>query len=203
MGDWDGNGTQTPGMYNPNNSEFYLKNSFPTSSTPNGYSPDDAYSVNSNYPHGNIGDTIPVAGHWSASQTADSGGVYDPATSTFYLFNVLNGTLITVQYGPAGAGWYPVVGDWTNKGYDSIGLYDPIDSAFFLRNSNTTGPADLAFDYGPAGAGWLPVVGDWNGDGVVTIGLYDVAGITFYLSNQNANHPADLTFSYGPGPGPN
>ncbi|MDG4596620.1 MAG: CARDB domain-containing protein, partial [Candidatus Contendobacter sp.] len=67
----------------------------------------------------------------------------------------------------------------------TIGLYNPATSAFYLRNSNTTGIADLTFGYGPPGAGWLPLAGDWNGDGVVTIGLYNPATSVFYLRNSN------------------
>ena len=47
----------------------------------------------------------------------------------------------------------------------TIGLYNPATSLFYLRNSNTTGIADLTFGYGPPGAGWKPLAGDWNGPG--------------------------------------
>lgn len=42
----------------------------------------------------------------------------------------------------------------------TIGLYNPAGGAFFLRNANSSAPADLVFTYGPAGAGWTPIVGD-------------------------------------------
>jgi len=48
-------------------------------------------------------------------------------------------------------------------GLETIGLYDPIASNFFLRNSNSTGVADLFFGYGAAGGGWIPITGDWDG----------------------------------------
>ncbi len=53
----------------------------------------------------------------------------------------------------------PLVGDWDGDGDDTVGIYR--NSAFYLRNSNTAGPADLAFNYGIPGDTQL--VGDWEG----------------------------------------
>ncbi|HQD57564.1 MAG TPA: hypothetical protein PLX26_13925, partial [Candidatus Competibacteraceae bacterium] len=93
-------------------------------------------------------------------------GLYNPDTSIFYLRNSnTNGIAdLTFSYGPPGAGWLPLVGDWGHNGIATIGLYNSDTSIFYLRNSNTNGVADLTFSYGPPGAGWLPLVGDWNGD---------------------------------------
>ena len=130
----------------------------------------------------------------------DTAGLYDPASSTFFLRNSNSSAPadLVFGYGPAGAGWIPVVGDWNGDGVDTIGLYNPTSSVFFLRNANSSAPADLVFGYGPAGAGWIPIAGDWNGDGIETIGLYDPATSTFFLRNSNSSAPADLVFSYGP-----
>jgi autotransporter-associated beta strand protein len=85
---------------------------------------------------------------------------------------------------------------------DLPGFYDAETSTFYLRDSNTTGAADLSFGYGEAGAGWIPVVGDWNGDGIQTIGLFDPTASVFYLRNSNSTGNADLCFGYGaPGAG--
>jgi len=89
------------------------------------------------------------------------------------------------------------VGDWNEDGVDTVGLYNPNNGVFYLRNSNTTGVADVTFTYGPAGAGWVPIVGDWDGDGVDTVGLYNPAGATFFLRNSNSVGTADVTFGYG------
>jgi len=127
-------------------------------------------------------------------------GLYNPATSFFYLSNSNSSAPADIKfgYGPAGAGWIPVAGDWNGDGVDTIGLYNPTSSVFFLRNSNSSAPADLVFSYGPAGAGWIPIAGDWNGDGTDTIGLYNPATSTFFLSNSNSSAPASLVFTYGP-----
>jgi hypothetical protein len=81
---------------------------------------------------------------------------------------------------------------------DSIGLFDGVNSRFFLRNSNTTGVADITYYYGPAASGWTPIMGDWDGDGKVTAGFYDGANGRFFLRNSNTNGFADIVFSYGP-----
>lgn len=81
---------------------------------------------------------------------------------------------------------------------NTIGLYAPGSSSFFLRNSNSSAPADLVFGYGPAAAGWIPLAGDWNGDGADTIGLYNPVTSFFFLRNTNSSAPADTTFGYGP-----
>ena len=127
-------------------------------------------------------------------------GLYNPATSVWFLRNSNTTGIadLTFAYGPAGAGWLPVVGNWAGPGPSTVGLYDPLTSVWFLRTSNTSGFSDLAFAYGPAGAGWLPVVGDWTGKGVKTVGLYNPATSAWFLRNSNASGIADLTFAYGP-----
>jgi hypothetical protein len=84
------------------------------------------------------------------------------------------------------------------RGLDSPGVYIPSSSTFFLRNSNSPGPADMAFRFGPAGSGWQPVAGDWNADGVDTIGLYDPVISTFFLRNTNTPGVADTVVGFGP-----
>jgi glucose/arabinose dehydrogenase len=79
------------------------------------------------------------------------------------------------------------------------GLYNSQGSSFFLKNSNTTGIADMAFAYGPPASGWIPLVGDWTGSGVKTPGLYAPSTGTFFLRNSNTMGFADITFQFGPG----
>jgi hypothetical protein len=131
---------------------------------------------------------------------ADSVGVYSAASGTWFLRNTnSNGVAdLTFFYGPGGAGWIPLRGDWNGDGVDTAGVYDPANGVFHLRNSNSNGAADATFFYGPANQGWLPVAGDWNDDGIDTIGLYNPVTSVFYLRNSNSSGIADITFPYGP-----
>ncbi|MBK6315771.1 MAG: hypothetical protein IPF53_16125 [Blastocatellia bacterium] len=65
-----------------------------------------------------------------------------------------------LTYGPAGS--VPIVGDWNGDGVDTVGVYITGTGTFFLRNSNSPGPADLAFTFGAGGG--IPLSGDWNGN---------------------------------------
>jgi hypothetical protein len=131
---------------------------------------------------------------------SDAPGVFVPASSTFFLRNTSSAgpADMTFVYGPAGAGWVPLSGDWNGDGFHTPGLYAPASSTFFLKNSYGPGPADLVFSFGPVGAGWAPVAGDWDGDGRDTVGLYAPATGTFFLRNAHAGGPADLTYRFGP-----
>jgi len=127
-------------------------------------------------------------------------GLYDPNTSTWYLSNSTSSGVADLMFGfgPADAGWQPVVGDWDGDGIETVGLYDPDTSTWYLRNSNTTGTADVVFGYGVPASGWIAVAGDWNGDGLTTVGLYDPATATWYLRNSNRAGTAETAFGYGP-----
>ncbi len=76
---------------------------------------------------------------------------------------------------------------------DTTGVFRPSNGALYLKNSNTTGFADVAINYGLPGD--YPVVGDWDGDGDATIGIYRNG--SFYLRNSNTIGFADVVFAFG------
>ncbi len=133
----------------------------------------------------------------------DTIGVY--AGGNFFERDVLFGGNAdqTVSFGAGGL--TPLVGNWDGAAgpgllADTPGLYDTATGSFFLRNSNTPGAADFAFQYGPGGAGAIPVVGDWNGDGATSIGIYVPSTGAFFLRNSNSAGAADIVFNFGPTP---
>jgi subtilisin-like proprotein convertase family protein len=92
---------------------------------------------------------------------------------------------------------YECCGGAIPSGLDTIGLFDPATGSYFLRNSNSSGGADVVFSFGPGGA--MPITGDWNGDGTDTAGVYIPGTGAFFLRNTNTPGPADIIFTFGGG----
>jgi hypothetical protein len=186
-GDWNGDGTDTVGMFDPVDSCFYL-----TNSTTGGMA-----QITFCFGAANAG-WMPVVGDWNGDGI-DTVGLYDPTSSVFYLTNKHQAGFaeISFGYGAPQAGWTPLAGDWDGDGVDSVGLYAPDASRFYLRNTNSSGMADISVAFGQAGAGWKPVVGDWDGDGTTTIGVFDPIASVFYERNTNTSGYADYCVSFG------
>jgi len=71
---------------------------------------------------------------------------------------------------------------------------------WYLRNSNTSGVSNIAFNYGDWGGTMTPVVGDWDNNGTSTPGMFDTAGgspANWHLRNFNSAGPANIFREYG------
>jgi PKD repeat protein len=190
-GDWDGDGVDSIGRYDPITSTFRLRNA-------NSSGPADMTFVFGTPGAG----WLPVAGDWNGDGV-DTIGLYDPRTGTFHLRNSNSAgapdlTFSFLEFGP---GWRPVAGDWDGDGVDTVGLYDPQTGAFYLRGSNTTGAGgDLAFIFIAPGAGQQaplqPTAGDWDGDGWDSVGVFDPATGKIYLRNLSSAGPADVQYDF-------
>jgi hypothetical protein len=174
-GDWNGDGTNSVGIYR--NGVFYLRN---TNST--GF-------ADIVVPFGSAGDQ-PIAGDWNGDGV-DTIGIY--RNGTFYLRNSNTAGSPDLVFTLGNPGDVGIAGDWNGDGVTSCGVFRPSNGIVYLKNSNTTGFADLSFVFGNAGD--KPVAGDWNGDGIDTIGIYRNG--VFYLSNSNATGFADTSFVLG------
>ncbi|WFE35295.1 VCBS repeat-containing protein [Micromonospora sp. WMMD975] len=185
-GDWNGDGTDTVGVYRPSNSTFYLRD------TNSG----DATRV-FKFGHGPSGD-IPVAGDWN-NDGKDTVGVFRPGNSTWYLTNGTTTTDAQFIFGHGGSGDIPVAGDWNNDGYDSVGVFRPGNSTWYLTNGTTTATnnTDYEFKFGHGPSGDQPVAGDWNNDGTDTPGVFRPSNSTWYLTNGTTT--TDHQFIYGHG----
>ena len=178
VGDWDGDGVFTPGVYRPSDGTFYLANS------PVGANADLVI------PFSPVGGT-PVVGDWDGDGITTIGLYKD---DVFHLrnSNTPGPADLTFPYGLVGD--TPVVGDWDGDGITTIGTYR--DGVFYLRNSNTSGDADLTFAYGLPGD--IPIAGNWTAvDGKSTIGTYRSSEGVFYLRNTNDTGLANLTIVFG------
>jgi hypothetical protein len=143
VGDWDGDGVDTIGVYRAG--EFLLRNSNRAGL------PDIVVQF------GAEGE-LPVAGDWDGDGTVTIGS-YNLKTGVFKLSNALKGGLVEVEVQWGGPGYLPVVGDWDGDGVTTIGLYG-VNGEFLLRNTNTAGPADLVLTLGLRGG--LPIAGYWG-----------------------------------------
>jgi calcineurin-like phosphoesterase family protein len=175
VGDWDGNGTATVGIYR--NGTFYLRNS-----NTNGFA-DLVFAF------GLPGDQ-PIAGDWNGDGK-DTIGVY--RNGTFYLRNSNSAGDPQLSFSLGNPGDVGIAGDWNGDGKDTTGVFRPSNGLIYLKDQNSTGFADIALNYGLPGD--QPVMGDWNNDGKDTIGVYRDG--VFYLRNSNSNGFADLAFGLG------
>jgi len=184
-GDWNGDGEDGVGAYDPSTGAVALKDD------KTGTSPTVTYSISAN--------RLPIAGDWNGDGF-DTPGLYDGTTGTFYLFNSLNNISdISFSFGAPNQGYLPIAGDWDDDDDDTIGLYHPNTATFFVKNSLSGGAADLSANYGPINM--LPITGDWDGDGDDTIGIYNDITNGYFLRNSITNGTADLQFVFGVGSG--
>ena len=139
----------------------------------------------------NLSNTAPQA------LVADTVGVFDPATGTWYLrYSNSPGVPNATPFAYGGAGWIGVHGDWNGDGISTIGVVNPATMTWYLRNSNSPGTPDITpFAYGAVG--WIPVVGDWTGSGHTGIGVFDPSTATFYLRNSDSAGAPDFVIHYG------
>jgi RHS repeat-associated protein len=194
VGDWDGDGDATPGVFRRSTNEWILRNSNSAGD------PDIA-----KFSYGAAGapyNDLPVVGDWDGDGD-DTIGVFRRQDNTWHLrnTNTAGADNISFSYGNAGTGFndLPVVGDWDGDGDDTIGVFRRQDSTWQLRNTNSAGSANTSFAYGSAAApsNDLPVVGDWDGDGDDTIGVFRQQSNQWYLRNTNSAGVHDILFTYG------
>ncbi len=104
-------------------------------------------------------------------------GLVDPTSGSWHLRDA-DGTVTTFYFGVPGD--IPIVGDWDCDGIDTPGMYRQADGFVYLRNSNSTGFADVQFHFGIKGD--IPIAGDWDGDGCDTVGVFRNGHV--YLSDK-------------------
>jgi hypothetical protein len=171
--DWDGNGSDTIGVYAGNT--FYLRND------------NAAGAAHLTIAFGWRGVTA-VCGDWNGDGV-DTIGIY--AGGEWYLrdSNTPGPADYVFSYGWGAAS--PVVGDWNGDEIDGIGVVS--NGSWYLRPTPSPGPAQVALEYGYRGV--IPVTGDWDGDGDDSIGVFDRG--SWYLRQDTAPGRPDIAFDYG------
>lgn len=87
----------------------------------------------------------------------------------------------------------PISGKWASGATGDNPGFIYSNAMWHLRNSKTTGAADISFGYGIAGD--QPVSCDWDGDGIDTPGVFRNG--TWYLRSSNTGGVATTTFAFG------
>jgi hypothetical protein len=187
FGDWNGDGTKTPGVHRAN--QFLLRDS----NTGGAAELTITYGVSSDFP---------VVGDWNGDGTDTIGVVRATAGGNIQWLlrnsNTGGAAEISAVYGRVATD-LPVVGDWNGDGTDTVGVARVRDDGriqWLLRNSNTGGAAEISAVYGRVATDF-PVIGDWNDDASDTIGV--VRGAQWLLRNSNTGGAAQVSFAYGSG----
>ncbi|MHB8624967.1 MAG: outer membrane protein assembly factor BamB family protein [Aggregatilineales bacterium] len=131
----------------------------------------------------------------SSSLSPDTIGVY--RSGTFYLrnSNTTGFADITISFNPAGRP-YPVVGDWTGAGLDTIGVFDQNNGLFSLRTTNTPGVPNVQFVLGYPSD--MPLAGRWTiGATHFGAGVFRPSNGLIYLKNSLTTGFADFTMVLG------
>jgi hypothetical protein len=184
-GDWDGNGTSTPGLYRQSDGFFYARNS-----NTQGIADAECFA-------GDPAD-VPVVGDWDGDGD-DNLGLYRPSEQRFYLFTTsctgspMGAAQIVLGFGNPGD--KPVAGDWDGDGIDEVGLHRESTGYFYWRNTLDTGIASGQIFYGDPNDRF--VSGDWGTvDGIDTPAIFRPSDLTYYLRHTLSQGPADGTFTW-------
>jgi|GEM_PF-2090406 len=181
LGDWDGNGTDTPGLYRSTSGFAYVRNTRDTGVA------DESWFM------GNPGD-IPIVGDWDGDGK-DSFGVYRPSEGKVYLRNATTTGPAEIEYFFGKKGDKPFAGDFNGDGKDTVGLHRESTGLVYMTNQTGSVPAvantDLSFFWGDPND--IMLSGDWTGDGTDTPGLVRPSASTLFLRFENTLGFADLT----------
>ena len=183
MGDWDGDGVETPGLYRQSDGYVYLRNS------------NTVGVADIKFFFGNPGD-VPIAGDFN-NDGFDTVSIYRPSNQTFYIINKLGSGdqglgAADFSYVFGNPGDKPFVGDFDGDGIETVGLHRESTGLVYFRNSHTQGNADAQFIFGDPGD--RLIAGDWTDDGVFTPALFRPSNTTMYFRYTNTQGNADNQF---------
>ena len=189
-GDWDCNGTSTPGLYRQSDGFVYLRNSNTTG------------IADIQFFFGDPGD-FPLAADFNGNG-CDTVSVYRQSTQTFFIVNQLganNGGLGPAEFSYVfgDPGDKPFVGDFDGNTVATVGLHRESTGLVYFRNTHTQGNADASFIFGDPGD--RLVAGDWGVvDLVDTPALFRPSNATFFFRYTNTQGNADAQFLFGESP---
>lgn len=162
LGDWNGDGTDTPGLYRPSDGFAYIINRRET-----GF-------ADSSWFMGIPGD-VPIAGDWDGDGT-DTFSVYRPSEGKVYINNLNETAFAQDEYFFGVPQDKPFAIDFDGDGTDDVGLHRESTGLVYMTDSTTGGipdgavaATDLEFFWGVANDAVFS--GDWNATGTDSPGL--------------------------------
>lgn len=183
-GDWDGDGRDSLGLYNPASGEFYLRD------------------INApGFPHRAVtpavrpADSLPLAGDWNGDGR-DSIGLVDRQGQRVLLFGdqgELAAEFALASALPADA--QAIAGDFNGDGRDDVAIVSPIDATIQLLIDGAW--ETRAFETAPPARPLQALVLDGAAAGTQQVGLLDVSDGTIYLRAGDSLR-TDLPSSDGP-----
>ena len=185
LGDWDGDGIDTPGLYRPSDGKVFLRNS----NTPG--------IADIEFFFGDPED-VPLVGDWDGDGD-DTVSLYRPSEGKVFITNQLGSNNqrlgqaeIEFLFGDPFAD-DPFGADFDGDGFDTVGTRR--GDTFFWRNSLSGGSFDGSLRFGDLGD--EPMFGDWDGDGLETPGVYRPSNGTIFLRNLQEPGIADMEIFTG------
>jgi SpoIID/LytB domain protein len=183
IGDWNGDGTETVGLYRQSVGFLFLRYT-----NTQGVADVDIY-------YGIPGD-VPIAGDWNGDGV-DTVGIYRPSQARFYLRNTNTQGIADVDFGFGDPGDVPIAGDWDGDGIDTVGVFRPSTRTVYLTNSGVGNGVALTYYYSGAASSDKIIAGDWNHDGYDTIGVFRPSNATFYLRDTFTQSSANIVVPLG------
>jgi hypothetical protein len=180
MGDWDGNGEATPGLYRQSDGFVYIRDT------------NTQGMADLEFFFGNPGD-VPLVGDFDGDGR-DTVSIWRPSEARVFIINELGEDgkglgAADFDFYIGDPGDMPFVGDFDGDGIDTIGLHRESTGFVYFTNTLATGSADLSFFYGNPGD--RIIAGDWDGDGDDTVGAYRPSIGMLYINLENSAGPAD------------
>ena len=186
VGDWNCDGTDTPGLYRQSDGYVYLRNS------------NTQGSADIRFFFGNPGD-LPLAGDFNADG-CDTVSIYRPSQQRIYIINQLGSDDVGLgtadhSYVFGNPGDKPFTGDFDGNGVDTVGLHRESTGLMYFRNTNTSGNAHFRFFFGNPGD--RIVAGNWLATGEDYPAVFRPSNRTVYLRYANTQGNADEQFQWG------
>jgi len=181
VGDWNGDGVDTPGLYRRSDGYVYLRNT------------NTQGIADISFYFGNPSD-IPIAGDFDGDGF-DTVGIYRPSNQRFYIINRLGSGdtglgAADYDYPFGNPGDQPIVADPNADGIDTVGVYRPSNGLVSFVSGETP-----PFLYGAPGD--TAIFGAWEGGNDDTIGVFRGRSNMFFLRSSNTAGAADHAFNYG------